>query len=56
MGFADDQYGFLFEGGIGSFPHFGINLRVLGPGKSAAMYHAESGLTPEALPIAFSDS
>jgi uncharacterized cupin superfamily protein len=41
MGFGDDQYGFIFEGQIGSFPQFGINIRVLGPGKPAAMYHAE---------------
>jgi uncharacterized cupin superfamily protein len=43
MGFGDDQYGFIFEGQVGTFPHFGINVRVLGPGKPAAMYHAESG-------------
>jgi uncharacterized cupin superfamily protein len=45
MGIDDDLYGFMFEGGMGSggFAHFGINLRVLGPGKPAAMYHAESG-------------
>jgi len=41
MGFADDQYGFVFEGQLGNFPHFGINIRVLGPGRPAAMYHAE---------------
>jgi uncharacterized cupin superfamily protein len=43
MGFADDEYAFVFEGQLGSFPHFGINVRVLGPGRRAAMYHAESG-------------
>ena len=42
LAFDDQQYGFIFEGGLGSFPHFGINVRVLGPGKPAAMYHAES--------------
>jgi uncharacterized cupin superfamily protein len=43
MGMDDSQYGFIFEGAPGSFPHFGINVRVLGPGKPAAMYHAEAG-------------
>lgn len=44
FGFSDEQYGFIFEGGLGSgFEHFGINVRVLGPGKAASMYHAESG-------------
>jgi uncharacterized cupin superfamily protein len=43
MGMADDLYGMIFEGQFGAFPHFGINVRVLGPGKPAAMYHAESG-------------
>jgi uncharacterized cupin superfamily protein len=43
FGFDDDMYGFIFEGGMGDFPHFGINVRVLGPGRPAAMYHAESG-------------
>ncbi|HEY7629087.1 MAG TPA: cupin domain-containing protein [Thermoleophilaceae bacterium] len=44
FGFNDEQYGFVFEAGIGSgFEHFGINLRVLGPGKIGSMYHAESG-------------
>jgi uncharacterized cupin superfamily protein len=42
FGFGDDQYGFVFEGAVGSgFPHFGINVRVLGPGKPGSMYHAE---------------
>lgn len=43
MGIDEEQYGFVFEGERGSFPHFGINVRVLGPGKPAAMYHAEAG-------------
>jgi uncharacterized cupin superfamily protein len=43
MGVDDDLYGMIFEGQFGGFPHFGINVRVLGPGKPAAMYHAESG-------------
>ncbi len=43
MGMNEAQYGFIFEGAPRSFPHFGINLRVLGPGKPAAVYHAESG-------------
>ena len=43
MGISDDLYGVIFEGQFGGFPHFGINVRVLGPGKPAAMYHAESG-------------
>ncbi len=43
FGFDDDQYGFVFEGAVGSgFPHFGINVRVLGPGKPGSMYHAEA--------------
>lgn len=43
MGMDEQLYGFLFEGTPRRFPHFGINLRVLGPGKPAAVYHAESG-------------
>jgi quercetin dioxygenase-like cupin family protein len=43
MGMYDDLYGVVFEGEFGAFPHFGINVRVLGPGRQAAMYHAESG-------------
>jgi uncharacterized cupin superfamily protein len=43
MGMDESQYGFIFEGAPRSFPHFGINVRVLGPGKPAAMYHAEAG-------------
>jgi uncharacterized cupin superfamily protein len=43
IGIEDDQYGFIFEGALNSFPHFGINVRVLSPGKPAAMYHAEAG-------------
>jgi uncharacterized cupin superfamily protein len=42
MGVADDLYGVVFEGQFGAFEHFGINVRVLGPGRQAAMYHAES--------------
>jgi len=43
FGFDDEMYGFIFEGELRNFPHFGINVRVLGPGRPAAMYHAESG-------------
>lgn len=43
MGMDDGWYAVLFEGELGSFPHFGINLRVLDPGRPAAIYHAESG-------------
>jgi uncharacterized cupin superfamily protein len=43
MGMDESQYGFIFEGAPRSFAHFGINVRVLGPGKPAAMYHAEAG-------------
>jgi uncharacterized cupin superfamily protein len=43
VGIDDQLYGFIFEGEPRSFPHFGINIRVLGPGKPAAVYHAESG-------------
>jgi uncharacterized cupin superfamily protein len=35
------QYGFSFEGATQTFPNFGINVTVLGPGEPAAMYHAE---------------
>jgi uncharacterized cupin superfamily protein len=42
LGWDETQYGVIFEGSLGSFPHFGINVRVLAPGKPAAMYHAES--------------
>jgi uncharacterized cupin superfamily protein len=43
FGFDDEQYGFVFEGAVGTdFAQFGINVRVLGPGKPASMYHAES--------------
>jgi uncharacterized cupin superfamily protein len=43
MGTDDGNYAILFEGQLGTFPHFGINLRVLDPGSPAAYYHAESG-------------
>jgi uncharacterized cupin superfamily protein len=43
MGIDDGLYGVIFEGEFGSFPHLGINVRVLDPGRPAAMYHAESG-------------
>jgi uncharacterized cupin superfamily protein len=43
MGVDDDVYGMIFEGQFGGFKQFGINVRVLAPGKPAAMYHAESG-------------
>jgi uncharacterized cupin superfamily protein len=43
MGIDDGVYGVIFEGEFGSFPQLGINVRVLGPGRPAAMYHAESG-------------
>jgi uncharacterized cupin superfamily protein len=43
MGVDESQYAFAFEGSHGDFPHFGINVTVLGPGKPAAMYHAEAG-------------
>ncbi len=42
MGIDEGQYGFIFEAPR-SFPQFGINVRVLGPGRPAAMYHAEAG-------------
>jgi uncharacterized cupin superfamily protein len=43
MGIDESQYGFVFEGAPRAFPHFGINVTMLGPGKPAAMYHAEAG-------------
>ena len=42
-GMDDGLYAILFEGRPGKFEHFGINLRVLAPGRPAAYYHAESG-------------
>jgi uncharacterized cupin superfamily protein len=42
-GLDEEQYDFRFEGPGGAFPHFGINVTVLGPGKPASMYHAEAG-------------
>jgi uncharacterized cupin superfamily protein len=43
LGIDESHYGFIFEGKEGRFPHFGINVRVLAPGKPAAMYHSEAG-------------
>ena len=42
VGIDERHYAFNFEGAQRRFPHFGINLRVLYPGRPAAMYHAES--------------
>lgn len=42
IGIDDGLYGFIFEAPR-MFPHFGINIRVLDPGRPAAMYHAEAG-------------
>jgi uncharacterized cupin superfamily protein len=42
VGIDEGQYAFPFEGVHGAFPHFGINITVLEPGKAAAMYHAET--------------
>jgi uncharacterized cupin superfamily protein len=33
--------GAMFEGSIGDFPQFGINVRLLEPGTPASMYHRE---------------
>lgn len=43
LGIDESHYGFIFEGEEGRFPHFGINVRILAPGKPAAVYHAEAG-------------
>ncbi len=45
MGAGIDQglYDFTFEGPSRAFPHFGINVSVIGPGRPSAMYHAEAG-------------
>src|SRR5436190_11290762 len=43
LSFDETLYDFGFEAERGDFPHFGINVSVLGPGKPAAMYHAEAG-------------
>lgn len=42
LGDDERHYAFNFEGAQRIFPHFGINIRVLAPGKPAALYHAES--------------
>jgi quercetin dioxygenase-like cupin family protein len=42
-GVDEDEYEFRFEGAPKAFPHFGINVTVLGPGRATAMYHAEAG-------------
>jgi uncharacterized cupin superfamily protein len=36
-----DEKGLVPEGRVGTFPEFGINVRVLQPGQPAAMYHRE---------------
>jgi uncharacterized cupin superfamily protein len=36
------EYGIHFEGTPRRFPHFGINITILEPGRPAAMYHAEA--------------
>ena len=44
MGIDETQYGIIFfESALWTFPHFGINVRVLSAGKPASMYHAEAG-------------
>jgi uncharacterized cupin superfamily protein len=43
MGMNEEQYAFNFEGPSRAFPHFGINVTVLGPGKPGSLYHAEAG-------------
>ena len=43
IGIDEGQYGFIFEPEPQTFPHFGINVTVLGPGEPGAMYHAEAG-------------
>lgn len=42
-GMDDGLYAILFEGQPGAWPHFGLNLRVIAPGRPAAFYHDESG-------------
>jgi uncharacterized cupin superfamily protein len=41
LGADADEYTFPFEAAHRDFPHFGINITVLGPGRRGAMYHAE---------------
>jgi uncharacterized cupin superfamily protein len=43
VGFDEEQYEISLEAERGGFPHFGINVTVLGPRKPGAMYHAEAG-------------
>ena len=43
IGSGDGAYAFPFEGTRRAFPHFGINITVLGPGERGSMYHAEDG-------------
>ncbi|HYH62549.1 MAG TPA: cupin domain-containing protein [Solirubrobacterales bacterium] len=40
-GYSDEQYHVTLEGHHGAFPHFGVNVRVLAPGKPASVYHRE---------------
>lgn len=40
-GYSDEQYHVTLEGQYGAFPHFGVNVRVLAPGKPASVYHRE---------------
>jgi uncharacterized cupin superfamily protein len=44
QGLAVEKFGSgaMFEARVGNFPHFGINVRVLEPGKPASMYHREN--------------
>jgi uncharacterized cupin superfamily protein len=42
-GTSEQEYHFAFERAPRAFPHFGINVSVLAPGRPGAMYHAEEG-------------
>jgi uncharacterized cupin superfamily protein len=43
VGTSAHEYHFAFERVHRAFPHFGINVSVLAPGRPGAMYHAEAG-------------
>lgn len=40
-GFGQEQFHITPEGSYGAFPHFGMNVTVLAPGRPASVYHRE---------------
>jgi uncharacterized cupin superfamily protein len=41
MATPDNGHFWMFEGAPRSFPHFGINVHVVGPGQASCQYHRE---------------